>query len=341
MEKDKYISNITNYYYQCISKCKDNEKQIKNLQNELNEFIQYPDFRRIDEFKKHSKFSFTPQEPMSGNEIKSIKREIKKTTGKKIDYEDPLFQLLKRGIGIYIQSMPEEYNWIVQRLMGERKLGIVISDKTLCMGIDLPIRSVCLTGYKSPNFTKEDYLQMSGRAGRRGHDTQGNIIFHNIKNYKELMKGELPHIKFQDKSLNTSYKIVKELNRKIDLTSLTIMNGEIDINPKMNKLLWYLKDYNKSLEFVYNFTKYEKKLFLTKERDREYTLFNHIQENLLDNKDPLILMQYKQSKIEENKEKIIKDIGNVCKDIINSLHPMTFKIIVENSHKIFNKIKEI
>ena len=97
---------------------------------------------------------------MSGNEIKSIKREIKKTTGKKIDYEDPLFQLLKRGIGIYIQSMPEEYNWIVQRLMGEKKLGIVISDKTLCMGIDLPIRSVCLTGYKNPNFTKEDYLQI-------------------------------------------------------------------------------------------------------------------------------------------------------------------------------------
>ena len=341
LEKDKYISHITNYYYQCISKCKDNEKQIKNLQKELNEFTQYPDFRRIDEFKKHSKFCFTPQEPMSGNEIRSIRREIKKTTGKKIDYEDPLFQLLKRGIGIYIQSMPEEYNWIVQRLMGEKKLGIVISDKTLCMGIDLPIRSVCLTGYKNPNFTKEDYLQMSGRAGRRGHDTQGNIIFHNIKNYKELMKGELPNIKFQDKSLNTSYKIVKELNRKIDLTSLTIMNGEIDINPKMNKLLWYLKDYDKGLEFVDNFTKYEKKLFLTKERDREYTLFNHIQENLLDNNDPSILMQYKQSKIEENKEKIIKDIGNVCKDIINSLHPMTFKIIVENSHKIFNKIKEI
>ena len=83
--------------------------------------------------------------------------------------------------------------------MTEKKLGIVISDKTLCMGIDLPIRSVCFSGYKDPEFTKEDYLQMSGRAGRRGKDTQGNIIFHNINNYRELMMGELPELKFQDK----------------------------------------------------------------------------------------------------------------------------------------------
>ena len=63
--------------------------------------------------------------------------------------------------------MPDEYNWIVQRLMSQKKLGIVISDRTLCLGIDLPIRSVCLTGYKNPEFTKEDYLTNGGRAGRR------------------------------------------------------------------------------------------------------------------------------------------------------------------------------
>ena len=73
--------------------------------------------------------------------------------------------------------MPDVYNWILQRLMSEKKLGIVISDKTLCLGIDLPIRSVALSGYNSPNYNTSDYLQMSGRAGRRGHDTREILYF--------------------------------------------------------------------------------------------------------------------------------------------------------------------
>ena len=66
---------------------------------------------------------------------------------------------------------------ILQRLMSERKLGIVISDRTLCLGIDLPIRSVALSGYKNPNYTTSDYLQMSGRAGRRVMIHKGILSF--------------------------------------------------------------------------------------------------------------------------------------------------------------------
>ena len=68
---------------------------------------------------------------MSGTEIKIIRKEINKATGKKLDYNEPIFQLLKRGIGIYIQNNPEEYNWIIQKLMSQRKLGIIISMKNL------------------------------------------------------------------------------------------------------------------------------------------------------------------------------------------------------------------
>ena len=65
--------------------------------------------------------------------------------------------MLKRGIGLYIETMPDEYKWILQRLLSKRDIGIVISDKTLCMGIDLPVRTCCLMEFNgSNNFTNED-----------------------------------------------------------------------------------------------------------------------------------------------------------------------------------------
>ena len=331
-EKNKYIENMSRYYEQCISKC-NLDNQIKNLNKELNDFLRYPDFRMVDQYIKHKDFCFTSQEPMSGSEIRYIKRQIKKTTGTTIDYEDPLFQLLKRGIGIYVDSNPDEYNWIVQKLMTEKKLGIVISDKTLCMGIDLPIRSVCFTGYNEPKFTREDYLQMSGRAGRRGKDTQGNIIFHNIDNYRDLMLGVLPEIKFQDKELNSGYNSLRLLNKKIDLSELKISTDKSLDYSRVSKLLWYLKDYERIYDFLVDIKKCEKRLFLTNEKDREYILFNRISSILLDNEG--LLTEYKSN----IKNKEIYKIGSICKDIINSLHPIEFKIIVDTSNKIFNKIK--
>ena len=85
------------------------------------------------------------------------------------------------------------------------------------MGIDLPIFDLFVLQDKNPNFTKEDYLQMSGRA-RRGKDTKGNGL-NNIRDYKDLMLGELPEIKFQEKELSKSYNYLKKLNKKINLSS--------------------------------------------------------------------------------------------------------------------------
>ena len=343
-EKQKYVSNMIDFYHKCISKCKDSENEnnkIKNLKKELDEFVLNPDFRKPDIYKKHSNYCFTNHEPMSGDEIRIIRREINKATGNKIDYEEPIFQLLKRGIGIYIQSNPEEYNWIIQRLMSQKKLGIVISDKTLCLGIDLPIRSVCFTGYKDPNFTKEDYLQMSGRAGRRGHDNRGNIIFHNINNYKELMQGELPDLNFKDNELYSGYNSIKLLNPAINTTKLTIRDDDIITNPKVCKLLWYLRYYENAPTFTNSLDTYERKLFMINEKDRELSLFEYVLQNLLKIYDKKFTSLYKQKLIDETVRTQFIEFGNVFKDICNSLHPVKYKIIVDNSIIIFNHIKDL
>ena len=339
--KNKFISDIINYYENCKDNCRDKENEslkIKNLNEELNNFKNNPDFREQDIFKKHNEFCFTRGDPMSGSEIREIRREIKNSTGKNISYEDPLFQLLKRGIGIYIQSMPDVYNWILQRLMTEKKLGIIISDKTLCLGIDLPIRSVILSGYKNPKYTISDYLQMSGRAGRRGLDNQGNIIFHNVKDYKNLMKSHLPKLELiQDKN-NQSYNILKRLNNRITTIDAIVDQTEIKISSKLEKLLWLLRKYKNIEEFIIEFNRIEKKLFMEIDTDREYKLLEMIDHYFFDNK---VMVLYKSTENQNQDLRSIKELGDIVMNINNSLDSYYFKITKESSNKIFMKCKSL
>jgi hypothetical protein len=288
---------------------------------------------------------------MSGQEIKNIRREIKNAIGTTIAYENPVFQLLKRGIGLYISSMPDEYNWILQRLMSEKRLGIVISDRTLCLGIDLPIRSVALSGYKDPKYTTSDYLQMSGRAGRRGHDNQGNIIFHGIPNYLDLMKGKLPELVGSHVKLGESYSIIKDINKNIktDHLSWRIDSGKNDINDtsipnKIQKLAWSLRYYENSIKFLNEMNKMEKKIFMIEEDDREYWFYRYVIKSLFDLDEDKYLMIYKKNKIEEYEiDSILPNliqIASVHQNIVNTLDN-TFMITKKNSEIIFLNLKTL
>jgi hypothetical protein len=354
-QKNKYISEICNFYDKCIVKCRDKEnykKCISNLKKECKGFMSNPDFREIDIYKKHPDYCFTRGEPMSGPEIKTIRREIKIATGIQLEYENPVFQLLKRGIGLYISSMPDEYNWILQRLMGEKKLGIVISDRTLCLGIDLPIRSVALSGYKSPTYSVSDYLQMSGRAGRRGHDTQGNIIFHGIPNYIDLMKGCLPKLTGSDTMLGPSYSVIESLNKNISLANMTWrINSEDNVlsrliyPSKVMRLAWSLRYYESGNLFLDKIPTLEKNIFMVDESCREDWLFGMIMTDLFEDKVDIYHLIYKQNKIDDSSD--INDIlprliemADIVKDMVNLLDD-SFMITKNISSLIFGKLRTL
>jgi hypothetical protein len=352
-QKYKYISDVTDYYTKCSGKCEG--IALKNLIKERDAFIENPDFRDVDIFKKHSDFVFTRGDPMSGDEIRNIRREIKKSIGLTIEYENPYFQLLKRGVGLYISSMPDVYNWILQRLMSEKKLGIVITDKTLCLGIDLPIRSVTLSGYGDPKYTTSDYLQMSGRAGRRGHDTRGNIIFHGIPDYLKLMKGELPKIIGSTESIGNSYSALNSLNRNIKTGSLSwrinhlvntfdIQTEQIiDLPLKIHKLAWSLRYYTNIDKFLNEMINIEKKIFRIDEDSREIWFYRYIMNSLFGLDPERYIEIYKKNKIEEDITNTVNElikIANIHRSIVNSLDN-TFMITKRYGEKIFMNLRNL
>ena len=57
--------------------------------------------------------------------------------------------------------------------LGKGKLAVVVSDDSLAFGVNMPFRTCIFTGEMSGELTPLMAQQMSGRAGRRGLDTQG------------------------------------------------------------------------------------------------------------------------------------------------------------------------
>jgi hypothetical protein len=329
-EKDNYTVRITEYYHSKLNEIQKNEgvsekrkeKQTNNLKREMNEFLLNPDFCHQDVFQKHKDFIFTrSNKPMDADTIRNVRREIKKTLGIKIPYESPLFQMLKRGIGLYIDNMPDEYNWILQKLLANKEIGVVISDKTLCLGIDLPVRSSCFLGINNNHFTKDEYLQMAGRAGRRGKDTQGNIIFYGDIDYLTIMKGELPKIVGNSKPIYNLYHAYPHsknvFENMIHEERKIIAIDDMILTEKNRRLIWCMRVYPKSFNFVNNLNRLEKKIYQLNEHDREEYLITLISEILQYD----ILGKYKAKKITS-----YEDV-NHCKDYMN---------IIMNIHNLLN-----
>jgi hypothetical protein len=204
-ELDVYQKEITERYQSNIDALKKRaeglsinpallKKQLSNLRQEYDNEMDQTQITEVDVFEKHADYCFSLT-PMKADRIRSIRREIIRKTGIRIDYESSLIQGLKRGIGLYTKSLPDVYLRIVQELAQNRELGVVISDPSLALGINMPFRTSVMMGWKDQqDFTPLLYHQMSGRAGRRGMDCEGHVVFANVK-WKHIMKGSLESIR--------------------------------------------------------------------------------------------------------------------------------------------------
>lgn len=338
-EKTKYIEEVLSIYDNIIKHLdKDEfcEQRKKNLLKERNDFLRNPDFCYIDIFQKHPDYCFSPKESMSGEKIKSIRKEILRTLGIKIPYEHPLFQLLKRGIGIYTEDMPDEYKWILQKLMTERDIGVVISDRTLCLGIDLPILTTCIMGYNdSTFFSNDDFLQMSGRAGRRGLDVKGNTIFYNV-DYKSILNSKNPSIKGNIKCIKNRYNCcAKDISNifKNYIHKEKLIDEKEYIKTDFSQIQWLCRNNEDIDGLLLVLDDINRKIFLKETIDPHI----HIIKLLTKNED--FIISYKNNSTKDMI--ILKELNIVMIKIYNYLRDKKYNYIKNTVKEIFDKTKKL
>jgi superfamily II RNA helicase len=93
-----------------------------------------------------------------------------------------LSRLVRAGIGVHHAGMLPRYRRLVETLAQRGLLQVICGTDTLGVGINVPIRTVMITalskydGTRMRQLSAREFHQVSGRAGRAGYDTYGNVI---------------------------------------------------------------------------------------------------------------------------------------------------------------------
>eukprot|EP00767_Chilomastix_cuspidata_P005843 gnl/Chilomastix_cuspidata/610.p1 GENE.gnl/Chilomastix_cuspidata/610~~gnl/Chilomastix_cuspidata/610.p1 ORF type:complete len:1065 (-),score=455.37 gnl/Chilomastix_cuspidata/610:933-3917(-) len=90
--------------------------------------------------------------------------------------------LLQRGIGVHHSGLLPWAKEITEILFQEGLVRILFATETFAMGLNLPARTCIFSeirkydGVQHRPITSGEYIQMAGRAGRRGQDKRGIVI---------------------------------------------------------------------------------------------------------------------------------------------------------------------
>ena len=93
-----------------------------------------------------------------------------------------ILPLLKRGIGIHHGGLLPLLKEVIEILFQEGLIKILFATETFSIGLNMPAKTVVFTnvrkwdGKSFRNLSGGEYIQMSGRAGRRGLDDRGIVI---------------------------------------------------------------------------------------------------------------------------------------------------------------------
>ena len=183
-----------------------------------------------------------------GNLYKNLVRKFDKSVEFSLQAVE-LYPLLLKGVGFHHAGLLNPLKEIVQVLFTQGLIKVLFVTETFAAGVNMPAKTVVFTGltkFETQGNTfrllyTEEYLQMAGRAGRRGIDTTGTVIL------LPFRTDDLPDIPVMRGMLTGEVRpIVSRLRLDIGFI-LKSLYGEKDIHVLLAKSL-YASQLKKEIE---------------------------------------------------------------------------------------------
>ncbi|TFK24097.1 antiviral helicase [Coprinopsis marcescibilis] len=167
-----------------------------------------------------SKFEFTNQEEQDlissifSNAIENLAPE-----DRQLPQITNLLPLLRRGIGFHHGGLLPILKEVIEILFQEGLIKVLFATETFSIGLNMPAKTVVFTatrkfdGKDFRDISGGEYIQMSGRAGRRGLDDRGVVIMMCDEKLeptaaKGMLKGEADRL---DSAFHLGYNMVLNL----------------------------------------------------------------------------------------------------------------------------------
>ncbi|PLW11161.1 hypothetical protein PCANC_07235 [Puccinia coronata f. sp. avenae] len=132
-----------------------------------------------------------------------------------------ILPLLKRGIGIHHGGLLPILKEVIEILFQEGLIKVLFATETFSIGLNMPAKTVVFTtvrkfdGKDFRSLSSGEYIQMSGRAGRRGLDDRGIVIMMCDEQLepataKNMVKGDADRL---DSAFHLGYNMILNLMR--------------------------------------------------------------------------------------------------------------------------------
>ncbi len=103
----------------------------------------------------------------------------------KIPQYHQIYELLTRGVAFHHSGLLPILKEIIEILFTKGFVKMMFCTETFAVGLNMPTKTVLFAGFKKYDDTmgsmrmlrKDEYFQMAGRAGRRGKDDKGVVIY--------------------------------------------------------------------------------------------------------------------------------------------------------------------
>jgi superfamily II RNA helicase len=283
LENKSIDEGILNKYFQLTNYYRENKVNFRWLITECAKKLHKEDLCPAIFFVFSKKTCFNLAEAIhetfnDDNESRQVEHDINYYLSKlehKDDYKKTpqfyrLLALAKKGIAVHHSGLIPVFKEIIELLFSKHLIKVLFATETFAVGLNMPTKTVVFTDiFKFDNSGKRmlyshEFIQMSGRAGRRGLDKIGHIIllpqvFTNTTDrleLKSLMLGNPQTIKskfYVDENLVLDSIKQNKFGSLEDFVKMTLMNSEVE---KQKKYLdGKIKEYEEKVK-TYVFTNY-------------------------------------------------------------------------------------
>ena len=169
-------------------------------------------------------------------------------------------KFLSKGVCIHHSGLIPVIKEIIEILFEKKFIKLMFVTETFAVGINMPTRTVVFTelekfdGKEKRVLLPSEYIQMAGRAGRRGKDSIGHVIYFQITHKPMILLSEFAQmISGKHASIKSKFEIDPNF-------ILKCVDNDININDELEKTMLFNEISSQKKGIVFEIEELDKKI---------------------------------------------------------------------------------